>query len=119
MAHLENLVQEVLFSPVRLWTTSSTGWSPVCTPLRCWYALAAYLQSFGEEGIPGRYSLPGGDGRKDVSRSWNPIELVKNPSWITVVALLVLAVAVIGGAFLLRWLRYARRRRRYGKKKNL
>ena len=84
-----------------------------------WYALAAYLQSFGEEGIPGRYSLPGGDGRKDVSRSWNPIELVKNPSWITVVALLVLAVAVIGGAFLLRWLRYARRRRRYGKKKNL
>ncbi len=84
-----------------------------------WYALAAYLQSFGEEGIPGRYSLPSGDGRKDVSRSWNPIELVKNPSWITVVALLVLAVAVIGGAFLLRWLRYARRRRRYGKKKNL
>ena len=84
-----------------------------------WYALAAYLQSFGEEGLPGRYSLPGGDGRKAVSRSWNPIELVKNPSWITVVALLVLAVAVIGGAFLLRWLRYARRRRRYGKKKNL
>ena len=47
------------------------------------YALAAYLQSFGEEGIPGRYSLPSGDGRKDVSRSWNPIELVKNPNWIT------------------------------------
>ena len=84
-----------------------------------WYALAAYLQSFGEEGIPGRYSLPSGDGRKDVSRSWNPIELVKNPSWITVVTLLVLAVAVIAGAFLLRWLHYARRRRRYGKKKNL
>ena len=84
-----------------------------------WYALAAYLQSFGEEGLPGRYSLPGGDGRKDVSRSWNPIELVKNPSWITVVTLLVLAVAVIAGAFLLRWLHYARRRRRYGKKKNL
>ena len=84
-----------------------------------WYALAAYLQSFGEEGIPGRYSLPSGDGRKDVSRSWNPIELVKNPNWITVVTLLVLAVAVIAGAFLLRWLHYARRRRRYGKKKNL
>ena len=84
-----------------------------------WYALAAYLQSFGEEGIPGRYSLPSGDGRKDVSRSWNPIELVKNPNWITVITLLVLAVAVIAGAFLLRWLHYARRRRRYGKKKNL
>ena len=84
-----------------------------------WYALAAYLQSFGEEGIPGRYSLPSGDGRKDVSRSWNPIELVKSPNWITMVTLLVLAVAVIAGAFLLRWLHYARRRRRYGKKKNL
>ena len=33
--------------------------------------------------------------------------------------LLVLAVAVIAGAFLLRWLHYARRRRRYGKRKNL
>ena len=32
---------------------------------------------------------------------------------------LVLTVAVIAGAFLLRWLHYARRRRRYGKKKNL
>ena len=84
-----------------------------------WYALAAYLQSFGEEGVPSRYSKPNGDGRKAVSRSWNPIELVKNPSWITVVTLLVLAVAVVAGAFLLRWLHYARRRRRYGKKKNL
>ena len=35
-----------------------------------WYALAAYLQSFGEEGVPARYAQP--DGRKDVSRSWSP-----------------------------------------------
>lgn len=84
-----------------------------------WYALAAYLQSFGEEGIPDRYSLPGGDGRKAVSRSWNPVELVKNPNWITVVTLAVLAAAVVLAFFLLRWLHYARRRRRYGKKKNL
>ena len=32
-----------------------------------WYALAAYLQSFGEEGLSRRYSYPNGDGRKDVS----------------------------------------------------
>ena len=78
-----------------------------------WYALAAYLQSFGEEGIPSRYSLP--DGRKDVSRSWNPIELIKNPNWITLTALFVLTLATVLAAFVIRWLYYARKRRRYGK----
>ncbi len=84
-----------------------------------WYALAAYLQSFGEEGVPSRYGRPNGDGRKDVSHSWNPVELVKNPNWITGVTLTVLAVVVVLVIFLLRWLHSARRRRRYGKKKNL
>lgn len=84
-----------------------------------WYALAAYLQSFGEEGVPSRYAKPDGDGRKTVSRSWNPVELVKNPNWITIVTLAVLAVIVALAIFLLRWLRDARKRRRYGKKKNL
>lgn len=84
-----------------------------------WYALAAYLQSFGEEGVPSRYGKPNGDGRKDVSRSWNPIELVKNPNWITLVVLVVLAVVMILAVLLVRWLRAARKRRRYGKKKNL
>ena len=79
-----------------------------------WYALAAYLRSFGEEGLPGRYAQP--DGRKDVSRSWNPVELLKNANWITVLALLVLTTAVVAAVFLIRALRYARRRRRYGKK---
>lgn len=84
-----------------------------------WYALAAYLQSFGEEGVPSRYGRPNGDGRKDVSRSWNPVELVKNPNWITVVTLIVLAAAVILAVLLVRWVRRVRKRRRYGKKKNL
>lgn len=84
-----------------------------------WYALAAYLQSFGEEGVPSRYGRPNGDGRKDVSHSWNPVELVKTPNWITGVTLTVLAVVVVLVIFLLRWLHSARRRRRYGKKKNL
>lgn len=82
-----------------------------------WYALAAYLQSFGEEGVPIRYAQP--DGRKQVSRSWNPVELLKNPGWITVVTLIVLAAALVLAFFLIRALRYARRRRRYGKKKPL
>lgn len=84
-----------------------------------WYALAAYLQSFGEEGVPSRYGKPNGDGRKDVSRSWNPVELVKNPSWITLVTLAVLAAGVVLAVLLVRWVRRARKRRRYGKKKNL
>ena len=84
-----------------------------------WYALAAYLQSFGEEGVPSRYGRPNGDGRKAVSHSWNPVELVKNPNWITGVTLIVLAVVVVLVIFLLRWLHSARKRRRYGKKKNM
>lgn len=35
-----------------------------------WYALAAYLEQFGEEGVSTRYAWS--DGRKNVSRSWNP-----------------------------------------------
>ena len=84
-----------------------------------WYALAAYLQSFGEEGVPDRYSVPAGDGRKHVVRSWSPVMLLINANWITVVALLALAVAIVLAFFLLRALRYAHRRRRYGKKRNL
>ena len=80
-----------------------------------WYALAAYLQSFGEEGVPAHYARP--DGRKTVSRSWNPIELVRNANWITLVVLLILVVAVVLLAVLFRWLSAARKRRRYGRKK--
>ena len=56
-----------------------------------WYALAAYLNSFGENGVPGHYVIP--DGRKSVSSSLNPVELLKTPNWIT----LALVVAVILG----------------------
>lgn len=84
-----------------------------------WYALAAYLQSFGEEGVPSRYGKPDGDGRKDVSRGWNPFELLKNLNWIGWTALLVLIVLAAAAVILVRWLRRARKRRRYGKKKNL
>lgn len=60
-----------------------------------WYALAAYLSSFGEEGVPAWYSTP--DGRKEVSGSWNPIELLKNlnPIGLAALVLIVLIVALV------------------------
>ncbi len=80
-----------------------------------WYALAAYLQSFGEEGLPERYAAP--DGRKKVSRSWNPVELVKNPNWLTLAALAVILVLAVLAVFLVRKIIAYRRDRRYGKRR--
>ncbi len=77
-----------------------------------WYALAAYLRSFGEDGIPQQYAAA--DGRKEVSHSWNPIELVKNPNWITLVAWLVLALVIAGAVLLVRTVIRWRKNRRYG-----
>ena len=73
-----------------------------------WYALAAYLQSFGQEGLPGRYAQP--DGRKVVSTSWNPVELVKNPNWITLLALAAILVILLLAAWIIR--RIVRRRKK-------
>lgn len=66
---------------------------PGGTEVKEWYALASYLQSMGT--VDSRYAAP--EGRKTVSRSWNPIELVRSPGWITLaaMALAVLVVAII------------------------
>lgn len=77
-----------------------------------WYALAAYLQTFGQDGIPSSYAQS--DGRKEVSHSWNPIELLKNPNWITFVTLLVLVLIVALAVFLVRRFVFRRRRRYRG-----
>ncbi len=77
-----------------------------------WYALAAYLAYFGESGVPRSYAAP--DGRKDVSSSLNPIELLKNPNWLTLTVLGVLAAAALAAALIFRWAVLRRRRRRYG-----
>lgn len=53
-----------------------------------WYALAAYLQSFAR--MDCLNAIQARRGGKDVSQSWNPVELLKRPNWITLVALLVL-----------------------------
>ena len=79
-----------------------------------WYALAAYLQSFGDEGVPERYGMPKGDGRKSVDRSWNPIELLRSPNWITLVTLLAAAAVLAAAVLLVRALVRRVRRRRYG-----
>lgn len=65
-----------------------------------WYALAAYLSSFGEEGIPEHYSQS--DGRKEVSASWNPVELLRGANWITLTVLAVAAAVLLGAVFLVR-----------------
>ena len=77
-----------------------------------WYALAAYLQSFGQDGVPTSYAWP--DGRKEVSRSWNPIELIKSPSLLTVGVLLLGTLAIAAAVFLVRSLIRRRRSGRYG-----
>ena len=75
-----------------------------------WYALAAYLQSFEDEGVPETYAAPAGDGRKTVSHSWNVVELVKNPNWITLTVLGTAAVLLLLAGWLIR--RAVRRRGR-------
>ena len=77
-----------------------------------WYALAAYLRQFGEEGVYTRYAQL--DGRKDVSRSWNPIQLLKNLNWLSMLFLVVILVAVAVLVCVVRRVMYARRSRRYG-----
>ena len=72
-----------------------------------WYALASYLQSMGT--VDSRYAAP--EGRKTVSRSWNPIELVRSPGWITIAAM-VLALLVVAIVVLLATKPLRRRRQR-------
>lgn len=77
-----------------------------------WYALAAYLQSFGKDGVPARYAMP--DGRKDVSHSLNPIQLVKNPNWLTLVVLAVVLILILVVVLVVRAIVRRLGRRRYG-----
>nr|WP_326126693.1 bifunctional UDP-sugar hydrolase/5'-nucleotidase [uncultured Oscillibacter sp.] len=70
-----------------------------------WYALAAYLRSLGT--VPARYSAS--DGRKAVSHSWNPAELLRSPNWIT---LLALAAALLVTIIIVCIIRLAIKRRR-------
>ncbi len=82
-----------------------------------WYALAAYLQSFGKDGVPEWYASARGDGRKTVSRSWSPLGLLKNWNWITWVAVLLVLAVILLVVLLVRLIVRKVRRRRDRKRK--
>ena len=77
-----------------------------------WYALAAYLQSFGKDGVPEQYAPAQGDGRKTVSRSWSPAWLLTNWNWITWVVVLAALVIILVIVLLVRLIVHKVRRRR-------
>jgi len=78
-----------------------------------WYALAAYLESFGDEGVSEFYEQAQGDGRKSVRSDWNLRSMVVNLNWISC---LVLAVALLLILLVVLMVRLIVRRRR--RKKN-
>ena len=78
-----------------------------------WYALASYLDEL--EQVPMSYSAP--EGRKVVTASWNPIQLLRNANWITLVVLLVLVLLIIMIVLIFNAIVRRRKKRRYGRKR--
>ncbi len=74
--------------------------------LKEWYALAAYLEQFGEDGLPDRYADPA-NGCKQVSDSFAPGQLLAGWNGITWV---VLGIALLLLALILLLIRFLRRR---------
>ena len=84
--------------------------APGGAELKEWYALASYLQSMGT--VDSRYAAA--EGRKTVSHSWNPVELLRSPGWPTLVVLaVVVLVLALAAALVVRRLRSADRRKVY------
>lgn len=75
-----------------------------------WYALAAYLQTFGGEGVYPSYREPV---IKNVSHSWSPAQLLREWNWITwTVVLAALAVILLAVLLVRLILRKVRRKRK-------
>ena len=74
--------------------------------LKEWYALAAYLEQFGEDGLPDRYAAPA-NGCKQVSDSFAPGQLLAGWNGITWV---VLGIVLLILALILLLIRPLRRR---------
>lgn len=76
--------------------------------LKEWYALAAYLEQFGEDGLPDRYAAPA-NGCKQVSDSFAPGQLLAGWNGITWavlgIVLLILALLLLLIRFLCRRIR--------------
>ena len=65
--------------------------------LKEWYALAAYLEQFGEDGLPDRYADPA-NGCKQVSDSFAPGQLLagwNGITWVLGIVLLILALILL------------------------
>ena len=78
-----------------------------------WYALAAYLRQFEEEGLRADwYEAEQGDGRKDVSHSWSPSELLTNWNWISYLVLGAALLLVLLVVLIVRFVTCRRRRKR-------
>lgn len=76
-----------------------------------WYALASYLDDLDE--VPEKYSAP--EGRKEVYASWNPIDLLKSPNWITLLVMLIGLLIIVVIVLVVRAVVRRRSRRRYGR----
>lgn len=74
-----------------------------------WYALAAYLQSFGDAGVPQQYSAPGSS--KNVSRSWNPAQLVTALNWVSLVVLAVVLLLILAVVLIVRAVKRKKRKK--------
>lgn len=76
-----------------------------------WYALVSYLQSMGT--VEARYGAT--EGRKVAAPSWNLLELVRNPNWITLLAIGIVLFLVLMVVLVVRRLtgRHTRHGRRY------
>ena len=72
--------------------------------LKEWYALAAYLEQFGEKGLPDRYADPA-NGCKQVSDSFTPGQLLAGWNGITWAVLGLTALMVLMVCLLIRTLR--------------
>ena len=76
-------------------------------------AMRAGQLSFGEDGVPERYASERGDGRKDVSHSLSPAQLLREWNWVTwTVVLVVLAVILLAVLLVRLILRGIRRKRK-------
>ena len=75
-----------------------------------WYALAAYLQMFGEEGIPETYETS--DGRKDVSSEVSFTALGTNLNWISILALTIAFLPILLVATVVRFVIWGKRRKK-------
>lgn len=75
-----------------------------------WYALASYLDYLDR--VPEKYSAP--EGRKIVYASWDPVELLKNPNWITLLIMALGLVIILAVVLIVRAIVRRKSRHRYG-----